>query len=163
MNPKPKPVKQVKEKRKYRKKTAKQKTEQALDAIVKEIVLARDNGCVCPSPESGHSNVRQPGHLISRRARTLRWDLRNVSEQCSSCNLIHNVRPEYYTKWFIESFGQENYAKLVEDGKPGKLYPYELDELLEQLKLIREKQLSDPKWKPYFSQKDILSGAWRIQ
>ena len=151
------------EKRKYRKKTPKQKTERALDFIVREIVLARDEGCVCPPPEKGHSQVRQPGHLISRRARTLRWDLRNVHEQCSSCNLIHSNRPEFYTRWFMETFGTDAYATLVEDGKPGKLYPYDLDELLEQLEAIREKQKEDAGFRPYFSQADILSGAWRTK
>jgi len=160
MNPKPKPEKQVKEKRKYHKKSPRQKLETELDGVVKEIVLARDNGCVCPPPPSGHSNARQPGHLISRRVKTLRWDLRNVHEQCSSCNLKHNTRPEIYTKRFIQSFGTVAFYDLERDSKPVKIQEYELEELLGQMKLIREKQIDNPEWKPYFSQADILSGAW---
>jgi hypothetical protein len=63
----------------------------------------------------------------------------------------------------METFGTDAYATLVEDGKPGKLYPYELDELLEQLEAIREKQKEDAGFRPYFSQADILSGAWRTK
>lgn len=114
IRPKPKPVKTIKIKRR-KKKTNKQVLELKADRLVREIVLIRDRSCVCPPPKNGHSAVMQPGHLISRGKKSLRWDLRNVHCQCSSCNLTHEFAPERYTQWFIEEFGAEEYAQLVKE------------------------------------------------
>jgi hypothetical protein len=159
---KPKPVKEKKT-RKYRKKTAKQKLDINLNNLVRDIVFLRDKKCVCPPPANGHNSVLQPGHLISRAAKTVKWDLRNVHAQCASCNLTHEHRPEIYTKWFIKSFGLNAYEELVDDSKPGKIYPYEMEELYEELLKIKDKMEENPEWKPYFSQAYIMSGAWRAE
>lgn len=157
--PKPKPVKIKHKKRKV--KTSRQLLELQLDQIVREIVLARDSGCVCAPPKNGHSIILQPGHLISRKNKLTRWDLYCVNCQCSSCNLLHNYKPEIYTQWFLEKWGVETYTALVFEARGvGKYQEYELIELLEQLRKIRQKQIEDLTFKPYFTQKEILSGAW---
>lgn len=161
---KPKPVKEKK-----RKKASERKIlERKLDSICREIVVDRDVNCVCPPPKNGHSTVIQCGHLITRSKESVRWDLRNMNAQCSSCNLLHEYYPHIYTNWFVSHFGQVEYAVLCDRAeKVEKMQLYELQELYDQLKKIREKQLicnlSGEPFKPYFTQKEILSGAWSIQ
>jgi hypothetical protein len=79
--------------------------------------------------------------------------------------MLHEFQPERFTNWFLGKFGVDQYARLVQDAeKVSKLQLYELQELLDQLKKIRQRQivetLAGNPYKPYFSQKDILSGAW---
>lgn len=158
---KPKPVKEESKKRR-KKKTSRQIVEKKLDLLVREIVLSRDGACVCPPPESGHSNVPQSGHLFTRSKKSVRWDLYNCNKQCSSCNLIHEFNSHRYTLWFIHRWGLCKYEDLYHRAeKPSLLKVYELEELFEQLRLIREKQKQEPEWLPYFTQEEILSGAWR--
>jgi hypothetical protein len=60
-----------------------------LDAIVKEIVIARDGRCIVCGTRSNLT----PGHLFSRVAYSTRWDLDNVYAQCLSCNFRHESDP----------------------------------------------------------------------
>lgn len=160
MNPYPKPEKKAKTKPR-KKKTPRQLAEIRLDELVKQIVLARDNGCVCPAPEKGHSSVRTPGHIITRGKESIKWDLMNVHEQCQSCNGRHVHFPEYYTKWFIDKFGGDQYVELVERGyKVQKLTSENLEELEFELTEIQKWQERTGR-KAYFTQRDILSGAWK--
>lgn len=133
----------------------------ALNYVVKEIVIERDKGCVCPPPQNGHNDVLQPGHIITRGAKSVKWDLYNVHCQCKSCNILHENRAEIYINWFSKKFGSEELEKLVARGsKASLLAPYEMSEMLEQLNLILVKQKLSPAWKPYFTQEEILSGSW---
>ena len=162
INPKPKPIKREKSKPR-KKKTSRQIIEKKLDELVREIVLARDHACVCPSPEKGHSDVRQCGHLFTRSKKSVRWSLVNCQCQCSSCNLLHEFNPHRYVMSFIHKFGLCKYQELYRDAEtPSLLKTYELEELYEQLSVIRERQKNEPEWLPYFSQKDIISGAWMV-
>ena len=158
---KPKPAKQEKAK-KRKKKTSRQLYEIELDRLVRQIVLLRDGGCVCPAPKNGHSVVLQPGHLITRGKENTRWSLWNTNCQCSSCNLVHEFQPERYTRWFIQSFSPEAYTQLVAESEEiNKLSLDELMELRNQLTEIHQKQLAEKTFKPRFSQRQILSGEWR--
>lgn len=116
--PKPKPEKRKKKTVSFKKrkpKTDRQKLEIEADRIIRAIVLLRDdNMCCCPEPRKGHSAVMQAGHLITRTCKSVRWDLWNVNVQCSSCNMIHEHKPERYTKWFIRTLGATHYMNLVE-------------------------------------------------
>lgn len=148
-----------------KKKTARQKLVNQLDKITREIVLLRDGECICPPPSTGHSKVLQCGHLISRGKHSVRWDLYNTHVQCSSCNLTHEHYPHYYTLTFIEKFSKVEYEALCRRSDVvEKIYIHELAELLEQMQKILEKQKVakelGKEFKPYFSQKNILSGAW---
>jgi len=165
MNPKPKPAKKVKTKKRYMKrgkKTARQVLEEQLDRTVRDIVLLRDGCCVCPAPEKGHSSIRQPGHLISRGKVAVRWSLLNVAEQCSACNLRHTHQFQYYNSWFVQKFGMDTWLQLNQDSTEVTKYSIEdLEEMLGQLRLIYSYQLEDKSFKPRFTQKQILSGEWR--
>ena len=160
INSKPKPVK-TKKPKKRKMKTPRQLAEIRLDALVKEIVLLRDGGCVCPPPVKGHTPIRTPGHLISRGKESVKWDLMNVHEQCNGCNARHEHYPEIFTNWFIGQFGQAEYMKLVERSyKVQKLTLDDLEELEFQLTEILK--LTTPERKPYFTQKEILDGTWKF-
>jgi len=159
---KPKPTKKDKPK-KRKKKTPRQLAEIRLDLLVKQIVLARDNGCVCPPPIKGHSEVRTPGHIVSRVKESVKWDLFNVHEQCQSCNGRHEYYPEIFTNWFIQNFSADKYMRIVEDSyKVAKLTIDDLETLEYQLTEIQKYQERHTDWKPYYSQKDILTGEWRF-
>lgn len=133
-----------------------------LNSVVRDIVLLRDGFCVCPAPLNGHGRKRQPGHLISRGKRSVKYDLRNVNEQCDSCNGLHENYPERYNNWYVNKFGLDAYNELCADGiKVVDLSVAELEELLNQLTEIHQKQLSEKTFKPRFSQRQILSGEWR--
>lgn len=138
--------------------------EETLDDIVKQIVLKRDGFCVCPPPERGHSSVRQPGHLITRGRRGVKWDLWNVNEQCSNCNYRHSLPNQwmYYGEWFATRFGAEELSRLrTESDESAELSIDELEELLRQLTEIHHRQQEDKFFLPRFSQKQILSGEWK--
>lgn len=158
---KPKSVKIPKSKRKSVKKVSSrgQSVLQA-HALLREIVIARDDGCVCPRPNKGHSSILQAGHLIKSTKGAVRFDLYNVHCQCSSCNGRHVHHEKYYTKWFVERFGGTEYVRLCNLSDGSGLKTYELSELIVQLKLIREKQIADKEFRPYYTQAEILSGAW---
>lgn len=162
---KPKPIKVLRVKVK-KKRSERQNLVKALDMICREIVLARDGHCVCAAPSKGHSDVRQCGHLVTRSKESVRWDLYNLNEQCSSCNMLHEFNPHRYVVWFMGYFGENQYLSLTARAEEvSKLQVYELRELYEQLQAIRRKQLDlqddGTEFKPYFTQQEIMSGAWK--
>jgi hypothetical protein len=133
-----------------------------LNMTIKEIVLLRDGFCVCPAPSTGHGRKRQPGHLISRGKKSVKYDLRNVNEQCDSCNGLHENYPERYNNWFVNKFGLDAYNSLCADGaEKVDLSFVELEELFRQLTDIYSKQVAEKGWKPRFCQREILTGEWK--
>ena len=147
IRPKPKPAKKSRKAKKYIKSRSdayRKQLERKADEMCRNIVLLRDGFCVCPAPEKGHSSRMQCGHLVTRANKALRFDLRNVACQCSSCNLLHEFRPERYTNYYIGKFGAGEYMKLVEDGsKPVKLSIEDLESLVSELAEIYKLQQID--------------------
>lgn len=136
--------------------------ERRANEIVREIVLDRDGYCVTPAPEKGHSDIMQCGHLITRGKESVKWDLWNCSVQCSSCNMRHENYWEYYDDWFLDNFGEVQRKRLGRDSYVvTKLSMDELETLISELTSIHRRQIDNPKWKPRFTQKQILSGEWR--
>lgn len=159
--PKPKPTKVIKAK-KRKKRTNRQLLERQADVLVREIVLKRDRFCVCPAPKNGHSNVLQPGHLITRGKKGVRWDLRCVNAQCSSDNMRHEFFPEIYTAWYIREFGTESYQILVKDAEVVEKLSVELLQILcNELTAIKARQEIDKDFSPRYTQKEIIDGTWR--
>jgi hypothetical protein len=162
MNPKPKPEKRLKKPKKPVKKISSRGVlDKKARSLLRDIVMFRDKGCVCPAPEKGHSSIRQHGHLIPSTKGGTRFDLWNNNEQCHSCNGRHEYYPHYYTDWFLSVFGEEQYHRLCVDSDKIGLKSYELEEIIVQLEAIKAKQLTDPNFSPRFTQQEILSGSWR--
>jgi hypothetical protein len=102
-----------------------------LDALVKEIVIKRDEMCVCCGTRSNLT----PGHLFSRVAYSTRWDLTNVYAQCASCNSRHERDPYPLTNYFIEIWGRKKLDELhFKYVHPVKYKDFQLEELYNQLK-----------------------------
>ena len=160
---KPKPVKREKKKKKPVKKVSSRGSLiKTAHAIMRDIVIARDGHCVCPAPENGHSDILQAGHIIPSTKSGVRFDLYNVHCQCMSCNGRHEHYEYYYVNWFLEKFGMIKYIDIC-GRADGLLKNYEIEELIVQLGLIRERQKREPEWLPYFTQPEVLSGAWSIR
>ena len=107
MVPKPKPEKTKKKKRgKYV--SPRKRLEIQLDDACRRYVKLRDGRCViCGSIENP-----QWGHLVTCACSRLRWNLKNVNQQCRDCNFRHEIRPEIYINWFINKWGLEEWNKL---------------------------------------------------
>lgn len=94
-----------------------------LQAIMRQIVIARDGGCVtCPLwrellPKGWYPNtdVLQAGHYYARGAKSIKYDLRNVHCQCRTCNSKHRYQPEAYTLYLTRKFGKEWLDRLTKD------------------------------------------------
>lgn len=162
-HPKPKPVKVIRRKAR-KKKSNRQILERQADTLVREIVLKRDQFCICPPPKNGHTDVLQNGHLITRGRRSVRYDLRNCNTQCAGCNARHEHFAEIYTLSYIREFGHESYRELVEDSEGFvKLTVEELETLCRELAAIRARQEVDKDFRPRYTQAQILSGHWRTE
>lgn len=160
---KPKPVK-VKKHKRPKKAEVRRLLEKKADVLCKNVVILRDGFCVCPAPKNGHSTVMQAGHLVTRSKESVKWDLYNVSIQCSSCNLLHEFTPHRYTQWFIDKFGISEYKRLCDDSENVvKLTLVQLEQLCCELEKIYECQQADRNFKPRFTQKEIMSGEWKLK
>ncbi len=172
MPAKPKPTKADRPK-KRKKKTPRQLIIKDLDTIVREIVFARDAQSVPLIYKAAldtqgayeytvnHSGTPQPGHVISRAKMGVRWDLRNVHKQDASDNLLHEFYPEVYNQWYIKTFGLDSWDELVNDSRPISKYSMDdLETLYFELTEIQKLQASHSDWKPYFTQKQIMTGEW---
>lgn len=132
-------------------------------ALMREIVMLRDKGCVCPVPKHGHSGARQAGHIIPSTKGGSRFSLYNVHEQCAGCNLRHRTHWEVYEGWFIDKFGHEKWDAVREESKNEGLKSYELEKLIVELEGILGTIQEFHDYKPYFSQNEILLGQWEFK
>lgn len=110
-----------------------------LDALVKQIVVARDGKCIV----CGTTKNLTPGHLFSRVAYSTRWDLDNVYAQCLNCNFRHESDPYPMTQAVLKY--QEMYNQVWKDSNewlanlhmtyvtPHKFKTYQLEELYNEL------------------------------
>jgi hypothetical protein len=113
-----------------------------LDAIVKQIVIARDGKCIV----CGTTQNLTPGHLFSRVAYSTRWDLDNVYAQCLNCNFRHESDPYPMTcavakiRYELNHEPAENFLEHLHYKyvHPVKYKTYELAELYERLNKVFE-------------------------
>lgn len=131
--------------------------------LIRDIVLLRDKGCVCPPPKHGHSATRQAGHIIRSVKGGSRFSLWNVHEQCSGCNTRHVRDWQIYEGWFIDKFGHGMWDYVRAESRNDGLKTYELLELIVQLEKILDMMKQFPDYKPYFTQNEILSGQWQFK
>lgn len=79
-----------------------------LDHLTSLIVRKRDKACVI----CGSTQNPQCGHFISRMFIATRWDLSNCHQQCSGCNMTHEVDPVPYTLFIQREYGDQYPATL---------------------------------------------------
>lgn len=134
-------------------------------ALMRDIVLLRDKGCVCPPPKKGHSGARQAGHIIPSVKGGSRFSLWNVHEQCAACNGRHTRPSDYhvYQGWFQDKFGHERWDAVRKESENEGLKAYELQELIVQFENMLAMVKSFPAYAPYFTQNEILSGQWQFK
>lgn len=72
-------------------------------------------------------------HFYSRRWLRVRFDLRNVTCMCMTCNERHNVNCWPYTNWFLEHYGDKVMSELFElRNSTRKVTDEDLRKLLEE-------------------------------
>jgi len=101
----------VNAKRKYKKKTPKQRLEKKLDRLWQSIVCPPDTPCeLCGRlPACGHHIV------LKSRCKALRWVIENGIPLCPHCHyLVHNVDPREYNARIDEKIGKERVEYLRE-------------------------------------------------
>lgn len=141
----------AKRKRKKRKLTGKSLTSR-LDRTVREIMRLRTFNPVCFVCGKNYgwwdkrTNPRgcQTGHFIGRDYFAVRWDLMNVWEQCSVCNVKHNQNAVPFTLRIIEVHGLQRIDYL--DKKCNAYTSFttlEKREILIKLEVIKHKLLVD--------------------
>ena len=124
-----------KPKPKRRKTTERKRLIKRLDDVTREIVLRRGSSCVT----CGSSTRLQCGHLITRARYGTRWDLMNCHIQCAGCNLRHEYQPEIYTRWFLNTYGEQEYQNLCNRAESrGKFTIDELETILMELEAMNE-------------------------
>jgi hypothetical protein len=107
-----------------------------LDTVFSKVVREREKACVtCGSRER-----LTCGHLFSRQNYSTRWDLDNGHTQCWGCNYKHEFEWEPYRRWFVETYGQEEYDDLYQRHTQVKKFKdYELEEMITKYKeLLKE-------------------------
>lgn len=81
-----------------------------LDALVRKIIRARDQGCVTPNEHC--SGPMEVSHFIGRGNFALRWDLRNCNAQCVWHNRYHDKDREPYRRFLAEKYGEEVFEEF---------------------------------------------------
>lgn len=119
-------------------KTKRKKLIFKLDQVCSQIVRKRDKRCVI----CGSTKNLQCSHLIKRGRLSVRFDItdtHNLHTNCASCNYRHNNYPEFYTSWYLDKYGQDEYNRLLDKSQMlWKPTISELEELLAELaKLLK--------------------------
>ena len=129
MNPCPKPTRKKRVVRKRNLPLEKwpfKKLQKEADKYFSLYIRHRDNNsCVI----CGSKVNPQNGHLIKRGKQVLRYSALNCNCQCASCNVRHNYYPEYYTQWFINRYGVEEYNMLIAES--GQVKKWRREELIQ--------------------------------
>lgn len=133
---------------KRKSKTPLAKAKLKLWATLKKVIDIRD-GNICISCGAGNlsGHNKHGGHFIpsSSCGGFLRYDLRNVHNQCATCNLFRNGAGAEYTLTLQKKYGTKFVEKVVEDKQVSiKLdmdYITSLTEYYESLLNKNQKQL----------------------
>ena len=125
-------------KRKYRKKTKRQKLMKTIDTKHSLYIRSKGKRCVV----CGNSKKLQCGHLFTRGHLSTRWDLENEGDchiQCGGCNLKHEHDAYPYYNWYINKFGKDKFDELHIRHMTIKKYSIpDLEDLLEKIKQLRK-------------------------
>jgi hypothetical protein len=128
---------------KLTKKGAEKKALKAMSDYVRE----RDRWqCISCNKVERDPRKMDCGHLFSRRFKSIKFNLLNVSAQCIYCNRYLSGNVHEYIKAFKEKHGEDEYEKL--DALKNVLVKRDIDEFLalektfkQLLKELKEKNL----------------------
>lgn len=87
------------------------------DRVLSEYVRLVTKGNYGLCPLCGVKPVQCCFHFISRRRKVLRWDIRNVTGACNTCNFVERHWPDLSRAWFIKTFGVDLYLSLAEESR----------------------------------------------
>ena len=91
-----------------RKKTARKKLVEKLDAVFSVYIRALYPICVFCGSKTEHCF-----HFMTRAKYATRWDAVNAVGSCRGCNFEMEFNPHPYIKWFIDKYGLEEYNRLI--------------------------------------------------
>lgn len=134
------------------KKLSGKKLTKALDQIIRDIfkLKYKNPQCfVCDRYSDWFHPKKTPygiqvGHYISRTRTILRWDLKNLFPQCSSCNRTHNEAPAAFSIAIVNKVGQKRLDylnnKVLEQKKLGgkSMTTTQKRQLLQELTQLKE-------------------------
>jgi hypothetical protein len=110
----PKP-KRGKKHREVKHKTERQRSIDALDKLWGRAVKAEAPYGICQK-----CKVRvgvHPHHVVSRAAKSTRWDSNNGIWLCAGCHFDAHIYPERFREWLISVIGEGKYRVLQMRGK----------------------------------------------
>ena len=111
-----------------------------LDDIVRDIVRKRDldwrgYGSCITCRKIVAKDTSDPGHYISRKYHSVRWNLKNVHVQCIYCNRFMHGKADEYALFLIDKYGQGILEELHAEKQKTLSYKQKLA-LLEELKKL---------------------------
>lgn len=94
------------------------KAKDKLWAVIKQVIDIRDgNNCISCGASDIRGHHKHGGHFIpsSSCGGFLRYDIRNVHNQCSTCNLFRNGAGAEYTLTLQKKYGNKFVEQIVAD------------------------------------------------
>lgn len=101
------------------------------DKLWSQAVRQRDG--VCRRCGRGPEEITlQAAHVISRRYKAIRWDLRNGIALCMGCHHWGHKQPVEFDWWVQELIGKETYESLREEALSyvGRVKKVDLEEVV---------------------------------
>lgn len=108
--------------------TPRKRLVQELDRLFSTYIRTRDKrafGGRCPFDCA--KPIECCFHFVTRAKHSLRWEERNAVGACHGHNHRFEFDPHFGIQWYIRSFGQDAYDRLVQDGN--KAAAFSMDEL----------------------------------
>ncbi len=87
-------------------------------AVIKQLIDIRDGtNCISCNATGISGHHKHGGHFIPSAScgGFLRYDIRNVHNQCSTCNLFYNGAGAQYTLALQKKYGMEFVEKIIAD------------------------------------------------
>lgn len=114
-----------------RKKGKKARLKRELDSVVGDVIKKRDNyTCQWCKKKIEASNCHT-SHVITRKNKRLRWDLKNLKTLCYHCHIQRwHKNPLEATEWFKNKFPDRYKYLMREKNKPKKWTESELESLI---------------------------------
>lgn len=105
------------------------------DKLWSQMIRERDGKCRRCGKEPPEV-ILQAAHVISRRYKAIRWDLRNGIGLCIGCHHWAHKQPVEFDWWVQELLGKETYESLRQEALAyvGRVSRVNLEEVVADLK-----------------------------